>query len=276
MITDDQTNFLYLSGKLLARPRFYSTFREILKTSKINFDLLPFTNDIWCRDYMPIQASMNRFIQFVYKPNYLQSKKWIHTQTDPSLACDYIQIRPEKSKLKLDGGNVIKGSTWAILTDKVFSENKHLTRKQIMTQLEEIFQVNIIIIPKEPYEMTGHADGILRYYNADTVLINQYSKNALTEFQIKLKKVLKSAGIATIDVPYTPKTGNPISAEGLYINFLQINNFILVPSFKRTEDEKVLQLFEQLYPLCTVKSIDSQEIAKDGGVLNCISWNIAR
>ena len=124
--------------------------------------------------------------------------------------------------------------------------------------------------------MTGHADGILRYYNADTVLINQYSKNALTEFQIKLKKVLKSAGIATIDVPYSPKTGNPISAEGLYINFLQINNFILVPSFKRTEDEKVLRLFEQLYPLRVVKPIDSQEIAKDGGVLNCISWNIAR
>jgi agmatine deiminase len=274
MITDDQTNFLYLSDKLLARPRFYSTLIEILKTSKINFDLLPFTNDIWCRDYMPIQASMNRFIQFVYQPSYLQNKKWIHTQTDPTLACDHIQIRPEESKLKLDGGNIIKGRTWAILTDKVFSENKHLTRKQIMTQLEEIFQVNIIIIPKEPNEMTGHADGIVRYYNSDTVLINQYKRTVSENFEIKLKRALKVGGLHAIEIPYSTAHSNTQSADGLYINFLQLKDFILLPIFEFDEDEKTIELFEQLYPNNKIKSINSREISKLGGILNCISWNI--
>lgn len=276
MITDDQTNFLYFSDKLLDRARFYSAFIEILKTSKINFDLLPFTNDIWCRDYMPIQASMNRFIQFVYKPNYLQSKKWIHTQTNPTLACDFLQIKPEECKLKLDGGNVIKGRTWAIITDKVFSENKHLTRKQIMTELEEIFQVNLIIIPKEPNEMTGHADGMVRFYNSDTVLINHYDRTVSENFKIKLKRALKNGGLDNIEIPFAPAGSTHEASDGLYINFLHMKDLMLIPTFKIKEDERAVKLFEQLYPGRCIKTIDSREISKDGGVLNCITWNIMK
>ncbi len=276
MITDDLTNYLYLSDQLQTRIQFFASLTETLRKEKIEYQILPHTKDIWCRDYMPVQIEGNRFVQFRYEPSYLQSKKWIHTQTDAEFVCSEIGIACEKSNLKLDGGNIIKGDSWIIITDKVFSENKQCTQNQVISELERLLQVKIIIIPREPYEMTGHADGILHYYNKDTVLVNHYEGNEFNYFQTKLNSSLKSAGISSIEVPYHPIKGKSLSAEGLYINFLQMDKFILVPVFDLTEDGHTLQLFEQLYPTSVIRSIKSQEIARDGGVLNCISWNIMR
>lgn len=276
MITDDRTNYLYLSDQLQTRTQFFESLTETLRKEKIEYQILTYTKDIWCRDYMPVQLEANRFIQFRYEPSYLQSKKWIRTQTDSELVCSEIGITCEKSNLKLDGGNVVKGDSWAILTDKVYLENKHLSHNQVISELERLFQVKIIIIPREPYEITGHADGILHYYSKDTVLVNHYGGNKSDRFQTKLNSSLKSAGISSIEVPYHPIKGKSLSAEGLYINFLQMDKFILVPSFDMIEEDKTFQLFEQLYPSIVIRSIKSQEIAQDGGVLNCISWSILK
>ena len=38
--------------------------------------MLQGTKDIWAVDYMPVQIQDDEFVQFVYNPDYLQSKKW--------------------------------------------------------------------------------------------------------------------------------------------------------------------------------------------------------
>ncbi len=88
----NSTNFLYLSGLLPERhKRFYETLVKALKENGINYGLLPGTKDIWCRDYMPIQVSKNRFIQFNYSPGYLKGYK--HLITDAKKVCKAIGIR---------------------------------------------------------------------------------------------------------------------------------------------------------------------------------------
>ncbi|MBK8292295.1 MAG: agmatine deiminase family protein [Flammeovirgaceae bacterium] len=79
-----------------------------------------------------------------------------------------------------------------------------------------------------------------------------------------------------MEIPYPSAHSNSQSADGLYINFLQLKDFILLPIFEFAEDEKAIRLFEQLYPNNKIKTIDSREISKDGGVLNCITWNIMK
>ncbi|HMQ00400.1 MAG TPA: agmatine deiminase family protein [Cyclobacteriaceae bacterium] len=275
MITDSQTNHVFLSNKLLERKVFYNHLTEVLNESKVQFNILPNTNDIWCVDYMPIQVDINKFIQFTYSPGYLQTKKWIHTQTDPNVITNNLNIRTKNSYIKLDGGNVIKGNNWVILTEKVYTENKAIDKVSIINELEQLFGVRVIIIPKEPYEITGHADGILRYYKDDTVLINDYPTDRLQNFQNRLMNKLNKEGLKTIKVPNKSFANvNYDSATGLYINFLHMSNFILLPSFGIKEDEEVVRQFEQLYPSHTIRTIVSNDISKDGGVLNCITWNI--
>jgi hypothetical protein len=57
MITDLQTNFVYFSEQLQTKEK-YSSFcqnlKAILDKHQIRYDFLPHTNDIWCRDFMPI------------------------------------------------------------------------------------------------------------------------------------------------------------------------------------------------------------------------------
>ncbi|MBU4305140.1 MAG: hypothetical protein KJ893_05930, partial [Candidatus Omnitrophica bacterium] len=63
MITDQETNSVYFSKHLSQRyPEFFKELEGILERNGIKYGLLPHTNDIWCRDYMPVQVSKNEFV----------------------------------------------------------------------------------------------------------------------------------------------------------------------------------------------------------------------
>lgn len=274
MVTDGETNTLYVSEKLKKRSTFWLQFESILTSKKIEYHLLPFTRDIWAVDYMPIQIDENKFIQFKYEPDYLQNREFISTQTKAKLVCEAIGIKPVESELKIDGGNVIKGKNWAILTDKIFKENRFFEKEKLVAELERLFLTRIVIIPQDPYDYLGHADGIVRYYSEDAVLINRGEHGQGAALHKKLKRVLRASGIESIEIPHQPCSTNSSNAHGFYINFLQMKNFILVPLFNLKQDETAVRFFEQLYPNQSVETIDSREISKDNGVLNCVTWNI--
>lgn len=275
MITDSETNLLYLSEKMKERETFWKDMLQILQKHNLECRLLPSTKDIWAVDYMPIQIDLHGFISFSYQPDYLNYKKYERVKTDPTIVCDNINLSITKSDIVLDGGNVIKGKSWVIVTDKIFKENIRLEEKQLVSKLESVLGCRVIVIPREPSDYTGHADGILRYYDDETVLINSYPKHYHPDFQRRLNIALHTAGIKTITIPYNPfnnKTDN--EAHGLYINFLQMKDFVLLPSFQLPEDQVNFNLFGELFPNCVIDVIDSRQISKDGGVLSCISWNV--
>lgn len=75
MITENQTNFLYLADTLPKMyPDFYERFEKVLRNCNIEKALLPKTKDVWAVDYMPIQTAADRFVRFIYNPSYLQTK----------------------------------------------------------------------------------------------------------------------------------------------------------------------------------------------------------
>ena len=59
-----------------------------------------------------------------------------------------------------------------------------------------------------------------------------------------------------------------------YINFLQVGNNIVLPAINTEEDEQAMEQIKTYYPSCTIYQLDSEEIIKQGGALNCITWNI--
>ena len=76
MITDNETNFLFLADSLPEKHKeFFEQFRELLTNFEVDCELLPNSKDIWAVDYMPIQIHENTFVQFNYNPDYLQQKK---------------------------------------------------------------------------------------------------------------------------------------------------------------------------------------------------------
>jgi len=53
-----------------------------------------------------------------------------------------------------------------------------------------------------------------------------------------------------------------------------MENILFIPIFGIEEDEQVVKQFEQIFAGQTIQTIAANEIANDGGILNCISWNI--
>ncbi|HEV8079499.1 MAG TPA: agmatine deiminase family protein [Chitinophagaceae bacterium] len=276
MVTDNKTNSLYLADCLPDKqPKFFQRFEKVLNTFGIRYSFLPNTKDIWAVDFMPIQISKDKFVQFTYNPDYLQPKKYQKTISDVDSICKAINLTTQKSKLIVDGGNVSKTADKVIMCDKIFHENKNLSEKEVIKQLRQLFQVDkIYFIPWDINDFTGHADGMVRFIDNDTVLINDYSKEN-AEFQRCFRMSLHNAGLDWIELPYNPPNDPKLtSARGLYLNYLQMQQAIIVPTFKTKHDDKALKVLEQVFKGQTFATVESNDLANEGGILNCITWNI--
>jgi agmatine deiminase len=276
MIPDSKTNFLYLADTLPKfYPKFFAQFEAILNQSKITFELLSNSKDVWAVDYMPIQVDENKYIQFVYNPSYLQTKIFLKTISDVDTICESIGIKTEKSKIVIDGGNVVKSTNSVILTERIYKENPTIERKQLLKELQEQLLVDrLVIIPEQPYDFTGHSDGMVRFIDDNTVLINDY-KNENKRFAVCFEDTLKQSGLNIIRIPYNPYNNSMnMHAMGIYINYLQMDRAVVIPIFNQKEDDFVVKQFEQLFLGYDITTVDGTDIAKQGGLLNCISWNI--
>ena len=277
MITDNQTNIVYFSELLKAKKSFQE-IELILDKCQMKYDFLKGTKDIWTRDYMPIQTDVNSFVQFRYEPSYL--KEYPHLQSNPKDVCKSIGITSDYSDINLDGGNIVKWTDQVILTDRVFSENpQYPDRKVLVAEIERKLNAEVIIIPQIKSDMTGHADGLVRFKDEKTIIVN----NLNDEYKYwgnAMKKVIQEYGFNYIEMPvfdYKVQYKNKsMSAIGCYMNYLEIGNLIIFPVFELegNKDAEALNLMSDLYPTKIIEKININEIALKGGLMNCISWNI--
>lgn len=277
MISDQETNVLFLADCLKeAQPDFYPRFIKTLEVCDITPKFLPKTNDIWAVDFMPIQVREEEFVQFKYDPDYLQAKELRKYISDGSKICKKLGIPIEKSEIVFDGGNVVRAKDTVIMCDKVFHENPKIPPKELIKKLRNLFEIdNLFFIPWDSEnDFTGHADGMVRFIDEHTVFINELPTTG-NEFEISLRTAIHNAGLDWVELPYIPpKDSMSNSAEGLYINYLQMKQAVIIPTFQTKEDEKAIRIFEETFKGQTIASVDSLELANEGGVLNCISWNI--
>ncbi|WP_242923078.1 agmatine deiminase family protein [Pontibacter liquoris] len=279
MVTDRETNYVFFSGLLASDARYtaaYAKVSQALNRHQVRHGLLKGTKDIWCRDYMPIQKGDSAYVQFRYAPSYLAKDAAL--QTDPAVTLELNQIQAICSNINLDGGNVVRWQDRVIITDRVFSENPAYTNKsQLIDELEKLLEAEIMVIPQIKSDMTGHADGLVRFYDRTTLIGNcleaeyGYWKNGM-------RKVLINYGLDYIDLPFLDYKvkGFPESAVGCYVNYLEVSDLILVPVFEveGNKDQEVMNILTNIFPDRTVAPVCINEVGKHGGLLNCISWNV--
>lgn len=278
MISDRKANKIYFSEIIKTDPRFSECTDQILSILNsfgAEYDFLPKTKDIWARDYMPIQISDNKFIEYRYDPDYLQGKwkGYRNLKSYPDIICDSIGLKTEKSDLILDGGNLVKSDDCIILTDKIVLENRFsYSKTDLVKKLYEMFKVRkVVIIPWDIKERYGHSDGVLRFVDNETVLISDTYRNDNV-----LKYRLKQAGLKTEFLEFKVKKQD--KRNWAYINFLQTKDLILLPKFNIDEDIQSLDQISNFYPDYAnnkkILQVLMPEIVKLGGALNCITWTI--
>lgn len=278
MITDQQTNILYLSPLLKKKyPTFSNEFLSKLDEYKVDYQFLKHTKDIWCRDYMPIQLDEGKFVFSKYDPPYLKTPEERATISDNVKIVYNMDLGDMHiSSLKIEGGNVVKSKNKVICTARIFEDNSKFNKEHINKIIIDLFEGNkVIIIPEQPDDWTGHADGMVRFIDDNTVLINDYSKEEDRKFVDELYGVLHDANLKVIEIPTSMyDNSKDIDATGIYVNYLQMGNLIFLPKFERAEDQEVEDMFNDIFKGHTIIPVVSNEITKMGGVLNCCTWNI--
>ncbi|MBP5401422.1 MAG: agmatine deiminase family protein [Bacteroidales bacterium] len=274
MLTNNLTNTVFFSDWLSTEcPKLYQSLTKTLQDNAVDYRILGNTNDIWCRDYMPVQTDEKRFVSYKYYPNYLVEKhqeQYITNVRDVGNVDFLRQAEVVPLDLVLDGGNVVKCGNKIVMTEKVFVENKEMSHNEVQRLLEEAFRCEIVFLPWDRNEKCGHSDGIVHYIGDNRVLLTNYG-DLSPYFHRRFRKALENH-FEVITLKYKVKQKHKRSWA--YINYLQVGNLVLVPQMDIPEDEQALEQICKVLPNCKVVGIPALEAVRKGGALNCISWNI--
>lgn len=243
----------------------FKSLRETIATELGELVLVPSVKDIWVRDFLPVQVDVNRFVQFRYEPSYLKNSPELRTgpMAPPG-------VKPEEIKqtsINFDGGNVVAGSTRAILTERAFRENPSISPATLRSRLEDLLELRVDWIPPEPGDPYGHADGVLHLWDDDTAIVNDYRKID-PAYEMRLTQRLKEIGVAFERLPYAPSKG----ALGNYVNFLRVGDLIIVPGYQTELDDVAQGTLKRLLPSARIVQCPAKSIALCGGSIRCVTW----
>ncbi len=281
---DTLTNFVYISDKLKEfYPRTYTRLTKLFNEMDIEWGEIKGTKDIWIRDYMPIQISDDRFIVYNYNPDYLKDSGEEYLTDSHSIADGFLNhCNMSHYDITLDGGNIVTCAGHRVLTDKVFQENgKENYDPDFCDYISHVLDSRVIFLPwhcdnpQEPdADVYGHADGLVHWAGDNRVLMSNH-RDYYPEEADEIRYRLEVVGFEVIEMLFDVPNPNR-DFNWAYVNYLQVGNKIIVPTFGIPEDKQALKYIREANPGCVVQSFQMRDIAKNGGALHCITWNIKK
>jgi len=274
---------IYFSGMLKDRyPELFTDIVDRFSRHRQPYGILEHTNDIWCRDYMPVYGAGGIPIQFQYQPSYLE--KYPDDKTDPRKVVRPLPVVTVASELKLDGGNVILQNGVAIVSERVFDENKQWSRHDVEKELIEKLELERVIFieaEKVQDDLTGHVDGMCRFSDGGKVLLNDFLNVPLGK---RVRKQLEQAGFEVTPLQVNPDFYANDRDWLPAINFLETDDVLYLPvtDANSSFEEEIVQQMEHIFPGRIIEPIDVSAIiqvryngrVEDGGALNCVSWEM--
>ena len=286
---------VYVSEYLKNTDRGEPVFKGLSKHLKNRLREIPGNKNEWCRDYMPIRGANGKLVQFKYQPSYIVGKT-TYEKTVPTNLSETLKelgiIVDEESDIVLDGGAIDVYKDMAIITDRVISENSSQWKDGKPVVLDEIKRLlglkKLIVIPTDPWDITGHADGTVRIVDENRVLVNDLTdmlvegKSEWTPLEYEkcsrwikhLELTLVNAGFRIERLPCSfDPNGGVWSARGVYLNFLLHDDMLIVPFFKdqRKTNKKVQSQLYELYNR-PVHGVKADKLSEWGGIINCCTW----
>jgi len=273
-------------------PSIYSRFKSILGD---DLKVIQGAKNLWCRDYMPVSVGEN-YVKFHYKTD--EYDRWPHLKVSGEYWNDFAEGLIWKfgekeypaTNIVLDGGNVIfsPDMTTVLMTEIVFLHNPGIDNKALTQQLRELLCVErIVFLPIEPGDDLGHADGIARFIDDKFVFVNDYSAT-FWDYEEILHKRLDAAGLTPVPFPNAfeqcpeldeaafrakyPNADDFNPGFGYYVNFLQHQNDIFVPSFGIAKDDSAACMLNGAFPRARVHRVDCSDLSMLGGLCNCVTW----
>ena len=245
--------------------------------------------DVWTRDYGPI------FLK--NKNGGMAAAKWIFN----SWGGKYDELKPDDkagveivkaSKVKtfnpgiiLEGGSIdVNGKGTLLTTEQCLlnkNRNNHMKKSQIEDYLKKYLGVENIIWLKEGIagdDTDGHVDDVARFVDENTVVCateeDTEDENYTTlkrNFEILKESLNQNSD--KLNVVELPMPGKVMSEYGRlpasYANFYIANKSVLLPVFNHENDEKAIEILQNLFPKRKIVPIYCTPLVHGFGGIHC-------
>lgn len=250
------------------------------------------TNDTWCRDYGPIttlvdnKPLLNNFIFDAWGGKYPSSLDNAVTDCLQQQGLFATGIMPRE--FVLEGGSIEPDGAGTLLTTSHCLLKRHPDKSK--TDVEACLQ-SMLGVKRVLWLDAGslggddtdsHIDNLARFANAATILYAACRDKehpdyaALQEMQSQLGTFTQADGSDyQLQPVYLP---DPVYDEGQalpasYVNYLVMNDAILVPQFGQESDAAALAIFRQTFPTRQIIGINSTALIKQFGGIHCATMH---
>jgi len=246
------------------------------------------TNDTWIRDFGGICIFDGRKIKilnfnfnawgdkFDYEIDNSINKKLVINGffKQPMIDIDFI----------LEGGSIDSNGDGVLLTtgNCIFNKNRNsnLNKKQILKKLESSFGVKEIIVLENGSligdDTDSHVDTLARFLDKNTIAyVKCYDKSDEHYNELmNMEKELQKTGFSLVPLPLPePKFFKGKRLPATYINFVFINNALIVPTYKDKNDKIALEILQKFFPKRDIIGVDASVFIREHGSLHCATIN---
>lgn len=258
-------------------------------------------NDTWCRDYGPLTVGMADGKQF-HAGHLLdfQFSGWgdKYEASDDNAVNQRLnqanrwKLSLETVNIELEGGSVESDGEGTLMTTETCllggNRNETVSRVALEALIKEKFGVSRILWIKNGYlcgdDTDSHVDNLARFASADTIVYAACDRPddehfvPLEAMREELEGLRTLSGEAYRLLPLMipeqqfDEDGKRLPAS--YVNFLIVNQHIIVPQFDSPYDVKALDQLKIAFPGYTLLPIPGKALIKQYGGPHCATMQL--
>lgn len=255
------------------------------------------TDDIWVRDYGPLQVDRTgQRVWLGYRFDGWGGKFSCDrdSRIAPSLA-DEPMLRPDTYHsigLVTEGGNIESDGTGTLLTNMDClthpNRNKPEAAGRLVDSLREMAGFDRVIgitgVRLLGDDTDGHIDTLARFCRTDAILFatcdpgdtEQYPLLAPLEDQLAATRTTSEAAYDLLAVPLPQPLRSPDGDRlpASYLNFLITNEKVLIPIYGDPADGEAIERIGCAFPGREAVGLDGRMLVQQSGGIHCASWNL--
>ena len=258
---------------------FYEHFvAQLRKYHEVRALELP---DIWVRDFLPVQnVQTGELYQQFFDPRYANYTPKFTAAIRKQVRGAFPHAKP--CDARVDGGNIVltpdKKQAFCLEKRTIFHKSNPTQKEHTEQELKRALGLqNIVWLPQQKGDKIGHIDGYMQFLGDFLMEGTVELYGGLTTGSLlddRATSLLR--GYAQREnwdrVPLLCKLDeeNWLSANGLYVNFLETSRAVFVPQFDLPEDDKVIGIMKEYTDKPLVR-VDCSKIAPYGGAVHCLT-----
>lgn len=247
-------------------------------------------NDTWCRDYAPI-ATNEALLDFRFNGWGEKYEAQDDDRINAALHQQGVFTSPLKRlEFQLEGGSVDCNGEGLLLTTEACllsgTRNKGASKSDIEEILRQTLDCKKILWLTQGKLMgddtDSHIDNLARFVDNNTIVYaasfssDDIHHEPLTAMEEELRAINNDnkLDLTLLPIPIPepqqdPNTGSQL--PGSYINFVLVNDAVIVPTFGVAQDKFALNTFASLFPTREVIPLTGNHLIKQFGGPHCAS-----